>query len=68
MWAANTAAPQSVVGTTGAGRAFTGANEEVLCWDVKKGELLSRWRDSDCSAEVTAIARSTADRDVFAVG
>ncbi|KAF2459877.1 WD repeat-containing protein-like protein [Lineolata rhizophorae] len=53
---------------TGAGRAFVGANEEVLSWDVKKGELLSRWRDSRCSAQVTAIAQSKADRDVFAVG
>jgi hypothetical protein len=31
--------------TAGAGRAYAAANEEVLCWDVKKGELLSRWRD-----------------------
>ena len=45
-----------------------GADEEVLCWDVKKGELLSRWRDKDCVAEVTAIARSTAAPDVYAVG
>lgn len=45
-----------------------GADEEVLCWDVKKGELLSRWRDKDCVAEVTSIARSTADPDVYAVG
>ncbi|KAL1970448.1 hypothetical protein VTN77DRAFT_4092 [Rasamsonia byssochlamydoides] len=53
---------------TGAGRAIVGANEEVLCWDVKKGELLSRWRDNDCKAQVTAIAQSKADEDVFAVG
>ena len=45
-----------------------GANEEVLCWDVKKGELLGRWKDSNCSAEATVIARSTADPDVYAVG
>ncbi|KAF2001142.1 WD40 repeat-like protein [Amniculicola lignicola CBS 123094] len=52
----------------GAGRAYAAANEEVLCWDVKKGELLSRWRDSACTEEVTAICRSDVDRDVFAVG
>lgn len=45
-----------------------GANEEVLCWDVKKGELLSRWQDKDCRAEVTCIAQSDTDPDVFAVG
>jgi U3 small nucleolar RNA-associated protein 12 len=53
---------------TGAGRAFVAANEEVLCWDVKKGELLSRWRDPNCKAEVTSIAQSAVDRDIFAVG
>ncbi|KAL5364412.1 hypothetical protein BJX96DRAFT_168251 [Aspergillus floccosus] len=31
---------------TGSGRAIVGASEEVLCWDIKKGELLGRWRDS----------------------
>lgn len=40
----------------------------MLCWDVKKGELVSRWRDKDCSAAVTAISRSKADPDIFAVG
>ncbi|QSS61671.1 WD domain-containing protein [Histoplasma capsulatum] len=53
---------------TGAGRAVVGAGEEVICWDVKKGELLSRWRDSDCSAQVTAISQSKTDQDIFAVG
>ncbi|KAF2187790.1 F-box/WD repeat-containing protein pof1 [Zopfia rhizophila CBS 207.26] len=52
----------------GAGRAYAAANEEVLCWDVKKGEILSRWRDSSCTDEVTAIRRSDIDPDVFAVG
>jgi U3 small nucleolar RNA-associated protein 12 len=52
----------------GAGRAYAAANEEVLCWDVKKGELLSRWRDSSCTEEVTAICRSDVDPDVYAVG
>ena len=45
-----------------------GANEEVFCWDIKKGEMLGRWKDSTCSAEVTVIARSKADPDIFAVG
>jgi U3 small nucleolar RNA-associated protein 12 len=37
-------------------------------WDIKKGELLSRWRDENCRAKVTAIAQSRTDPDVFAVG
>ena len=45
-----------------------GANEEVFCWDVKKGELLGRWKDNNCSAEITVIARSSADPDIYAVG
>ncbi|KAK8209006.1 beta transducin [Zalaria obscura] len=53
---------------TGAGKAYVGANEEVLCWDVKKGELLSRWHDRDCRAEVTAISQCEIQEDVFAVG
>ncbi|OAL55940.1 WD40 repeat-like protein [Pyrenochaeta sp. DS3sAY3a] len=52
----------------GAGRAYAAANEEVLCWDIKKGELLSRWRDDSCTEEVTVICRSEVDQDVFAVG
>jgi U3 small nucleolar RNA-associated protein 12 len=40
----------------------------VVCWDVKTGELLSRWRDSSCTEEVTVISRSEVDPDVFAVG
>lgn len=54
--------------TSGAGKAIVGAVEEVLCWDVKKGELVSRWKDSDCKEEVTVIVRSRADPEVFAVG
>lgn len=53
---------------TGAGRAIVGASEEVLCWDVKKGELLGKWRDTSCTAQVTAIAQSQIDEDIFAVG
>ncbi|KAI9845784.1 MAG: hypothetical protein M1838_001545 [Thelocarpon superellum] len=53
---------------TGAGCAVVPANEEVLCWDLKKGELLSRWRDKDCTSQVSALARSHVDQDIFAVG
>lgn len=53
---------------TGAGRAIVGASEEVLCWDVKKGELLGRWRDSACKAQVTVVTQSKTDEDIFAVG
>lgn len=40
----------------------------MLCWDIKKGELLSRWKDPKCKYQVTAIARSKTDPDLFAVG
>ncbi|EPE26792.1 WD40 repeat-like protein [Glarea lozoyensis ATCC 20868] len=50
------------------GRAVVAANEEVLCWDIRKGELLSQWKDKDCKSQVTALAQSHADPDVYAVG
>ncbi|KAH0558774.1 hypothetical protein GP486_004587 [Trichoglossum hirsutum] len=53
---------------TGAGYAFVATNESVLCWDLKKGELLSRWQDKACKAEVTVITQSRADADIVAVG
>jgi len=53
---------------TGAGRTIVGAGEEVLCWDIKKGDLLGRWRDTSCKAQVTVITQSKTDEDVFAVG
>lgn len=53
---------------TGSGRAIVGASEEVLCWDVKKGELLGRWRDSACKVPVTVVTQSKTDADIFAVG
>jgi U3 small nucleolar RNA-associated protein 12 len=40
----------------------------VLCWDIKKGELLSRWTATDCKAQVTTIAQSKTDPEIFAVG
>ncbi|KFA80268.1 hypothetical protein S40288_04554 [Stachybotrys chartarum IBT 40288] len=53
---------------TSAGQAIVAANEEILCWDIKKGELASRWRDERCAVPVTAIAQSKTDKDIFAVG
>ncbi|KAL1841204.1 hypothetical protein VTJ49DRAFT_7325 [Mycothermus thermophilus] len=53
---------------TGAGQAIVAANEEVLVWDIKKGELLARWRADNNRANVTALAQSRTDPDVFAVG
>ena len=52
----------------GAGNAITAAEEEILCWDIKKGELLSRWKDNACNAQVTAISRSHTDPDIYAAG
>jgi U3 small nucleolar RNA-associated protein 12 len=67
-----TSSTSNVVWSSGAnsssGRAIAAANEEVLCWDIKKGELLSRWVDGNCKSQVTAIAQSKTDQDVFAVG
>lgn len=40
----------------------------MLCWDIKRGELLSRWKEETCKAQVTTITQSNADPDVFAVG
>jgi U3 small nucleolar RNA-associated protein 12 len=53
---------------SGAGRVYVGANEEVLCWDIKKSELLSRWHDKDNKSEVTCISQCDVQPDLFAVG
>ncbi|KIW03981.1 uncharacterized protein PV09_04812 [Verruconis gallopava] len=53
---------------TGVGLAVVGACEEVYQWDVKTGELIGRWKDGSNKANVTAITRSVADPDVYAVG
>lgn len=68
VWTPDESPTETYGRNTGAGRVFVGANEEVLCWDVKKGELLGQWRDGDCTAAVTAIAQSRTDPDIFAVG
>ncbi|KAI9745193.1 MAG: hypothetical protein M1818_001471 [Claussenomyces sp. TS43310] len=67
IWTADSHAP-GAARNTGAGRAVVGANEEVLCWDIKKGELLSHWIENKCKARVTKIAQSKADPDIFAIG
>ncbi|KIX01850.1 uncharacterized protein Z518_09577 [Rhinocladiella mackenziei CBS 650.93] len=52
----------------GAGRAYVGANEDVLVWDLKKSERIDVWNVEDNTALVTVICRSHVDPDVFAVG
>ncbi|KAI1496565.1 WD domain-containing protein [Biscogniauxia marginata] len=54
--------------STSAGQAVVAANEEVISWDIKTGDIINRWRDPKCSAQVTAIAQSKIDKDIFAVG
>ncbi|KAI1807157.1 WD40 repeat-like protein [Daldinia bambusicola] len=54
--------------STGAGQAVVAANEELICWDIKTGDVVERWRDEKCSAQVTAIAQSQANEDLFAAG
>lgn len=67
VWSDDYAA--SITGhSTGAGKVYTAANEDVLCWDVKKGELLSRWRDPACTSEVTSLAQCPSQKELIAVG
>ena len=54
--------------STGAGRAYVGANEDVLCWDIKKGELLSRFHDGDNRAEVSCLSQCAIQPDLIAAG
>jgi hypothetical protein len=68
VWTPAENVENSAARSVGAGRAVVGAGEEVLCWDIKKGELVGRWKDSGCGAEVTSIAQSKADPDIHAVG
>ncbi|KAF1968984.1 WD40 repeat-like protein [Bimuria novae-zelandiae CBS 107.79] len=68
VWTSEGLAQPGSSRSAGAGRAYAAANEEVLCWDVKKGELLSRWRDSSCTEQVTVICRSDVNPDLYAVG
>ena len=50
------------------GRAVVGANEDVLVWDLKRGEIESKWHDNTNKSQVTVITRSHSDLDIFAVG
>ncbi|KAI5799152.1 hypothetical protein DFH27DRAFT_501148 [Peziza echinospora] len=70
VWTTAATAQDSTVSTrsTSAGAAVVPANEEVLVWDIKKGDLLARWKEDNCKAEVTVIAQSKLDTDLFAVG
>lgn len=68
LWSPDENVSESINSSTSAGQAIVGASEEVLCWDIKKGELVGRWKDQSCNAEVTIIAKSKADPDVYAVG
>ena len=68
LWSPNENVTKVGSRLTNSGGAVVGADEEVLCWDIKKGELLSRWKDGACNAQVTQIAQSKVDPDVYAVG
>ena len=68
VWSPDEQISNASTRSTGAGRAIVGANEEILCWDVKKGELLGRWKDPGCTAEATVIVQSKTDPDIYAVG
>ncbi|KAI0375739.1 WD-repeat-containing protein [Pilatotrama ljubarskyi] len=47
--------------------AYVPALEDVLVWDVKKGQMLAMWHETGHRAEVTSILRSP-QKDIFAVG
>ncbi|KZT24431.1 WD-repeat-containing protein [Neolentinus lepideus HHB14362 ss-1] len=47
--------------------AYVPALEDVLVWDVKKGQMLTMWHETGHRAEVTCIQRSPS-KDTFAVG
>ncbi|KAK7061634.1 WD-repeat-containing protein [Favolaschia claudopus] len=47
--------------------AYVPALEDILVWDVKKGQMLAMWHETGHRAEVTALLRSP-QKDTFAVG
>ncbi|TFK55785.1 WD40 repeat-like protein [Heliocybe sulcata] len=47
--------------------AYVPALEDVLVWDVKKGEMLAMWHETGHRAEVTCVQKSPR-KDTFAVG
>ncbi len=61
-------ASTSKASVAGAGCAIVGANEEVLTWDIKKGEILNKWNIDDDQGLVTVITRCDAAPELFAVG
>ncbi|KAG4303529.1 hypothetical protein PCK1_000047 [Pneumocystis canis] len=50
------------------GLAIVPALEDVIIWDVKKGEEVLRWHDNDGKAETTVIKRNMTNKQIFAVG
>lgn len=48
--------------------AYVAALEDVLVWDVRRGEQLAMWHDVGHRSPVTALARSLASPNMFAVG
>jgi U3 small nucleolar RNA-associated protein 12 len=68
IWLPDEVSANATTKSTGAGRAVVGANEDVIVWDIKKGELVSRWTVTDNTSQVTVIKQSDVDKDVFAVG
>ena len=68
VWAPESSSKSASARSTGAGKAYVGANEEVICWDVKKGEELSRWNDKDNRSAVTCISQCAVQPDLMAVG
>ncbi|KAJ6629087.1 WD-repeat-containing protein [Mycena sp. CBHHK59/15] len=44
-----------------------GPTQDILVWDVKKGQMVAMWHETGHRAEVTAILRSP-QTDTFAVG
>ncbi|KAG8693426.1 hypothetical protein FRC08_009115 [Ceratobasidium sp. 394] len=47
--------------------AYVPALEDVLVWDIKKGQMLAMWHETGHRAEVTCIRRSPV-KNTFAVG
>ncbi|GAA6062841.1 hypothetical protein JCM10212_001847 [Sporobolomyces blumeae] len=49
-------------------KAYCPGLEDVLVWDVKKGEQTAMWHETGLRSLVTCISRSPTDWDAFAVG
>lgn len=68
VWLPDDASANATTKLIGAGHAVVGANEDVLVWDIKKGDILSRWTATGNTSQVAVIKQSEVDKDVFAVG